>query len=326
MQLDPADAAARDEVVAVWHAAHDADLPGDPAFCPVWEGGEILHPPPGEPYEYWLARDADGLAGVAYVGLPELDNTGTAYVGVTVHPRARRRGVGRRLWNVAVERSRAQGRKLAMFESPMGGGSEAFARAVGGELGILSARRRLVVDATVLATCDALWEAALPHAQAYEIHTYTGRVPQRWVADMAYLTGRMSTDAPLEDLEFEPEAYDVARVRARETAWEARGRIGYTAVAVHRDSGAVVAYTDFGFTLEDPTAAHQNDTIVEPGHRGHRLGTLVKVANLRQLLAAQPAARTILTWNAASNGPMIAVNEAMGFRLWDHWGEWQARL
>lgn len=101
----------------------------------------------------------------------------------------------------------------------------------------------------------------------------------------------MSTDATLE---FEPEAYEVGRIREREAAFSAHGRLGYTAVAVHRASGSVVAFTDIGFTLEDPTAAHQNDTIVEPDHRGRRLGTLVKVANLRQVLAAQPAVATIM--------------------------------
>lgn len=326
LQLEVADSRGIDEVVGLWHTAHHADLPDDPAFCPVWEGGAILHPPPGERYEHWLARDAAGLAGMAYIGFPELDNTGTAYVGVIVHPRARRRGLGRQLWDLTVDRARAEGRKLSMFESKMGSPGEAFARSVGGELGILSARRRLLVDAGTLATCDALWDAALLYAAGYEIHTYVGPVPERWVADMTYLTARMSTDAPMDDLDFEPEVYDVERLRAREAGWHARGRIGYTAVAVHTASGTVVGYTDIGFTDEDPTACHQNDTIVDPAHRGRRLGTLIKVANLRQLLAAQPAVRTILTWNAASNGPMIAVNEAMGFRLWDLWGEWQARL
>lgn len=324
--LEPADAGTLDEVVTLWRSAYEADRPADPPYCPAWEQSGVLHPQPGERYEHWLARDGGRLTGVVALGFPELDNTGTAYVDVVVHPAVRGRGTGRALWDLACARARRQDRKLAMFEARMDTPDEAFARAVGGELGILSARRRLVVGPAVLATCDALWDAALPHAAGYEIHTYAGAVPERWVADMAYLAGRMSTDAPLDDLEFEPEAYDVARMRDREAVRDARGADGYSAVAVHAGSGAVVAFTDVGYAAEDPATAYQHDTLVDPAHRGHRLGTLVKVANLRQVLAARPTIERLFTWNAVSNGPMIAVNEAMGFRLWDLWGEWQARL
>ena len=42
------------------------------------------------------------------------------------------------------------------------------------------------------------------------------------------------------------------------------------------------------------------------------LGIAVKIANLRQL---GPAYSSVTTWNATANRPMIAINEALGFRL-----------
>lgn len=324
--LDPTDFDHVHGVVALWRAAHEADLPRDPMFCPSWEHGRIDHPLPGEAVEFWSAVDSGAVVGVAEITLPTLDNLGTAFIGVTVAPGARRRGIGRGLYDFAADRARAQGRKLAMFESRMDGAGEAFARSLGADLGIFSARRRLVVDAAVLRLADELDAAAAPHAAGYEIRTYTGDVPDAYLADLAYLTGRMSTDAPLDDLALEPEAYDGDRVRAQEKAFNARGRRMYTAVAVHAASERVVGYTNAALTPEDPTHAWQWDTIVDPEHRGHRLGTLIKTANLRLLVSREPRLATIMTWNAVSNGPMIVVNEAMGFRLWDHWGEWQAEL
>lgn len=50
-------------------------------------------------------------------------------------------------------------------------------------------------------------------------------------------------------------------------------------------------------------------------HRGRRLGTLGKLANLRQLLDASPRTTGVVTHNAAENRPMMAVNEAMGFEV-----------
>ena len=82
------------------------------------------------------------------------------------------------------------------------------------------------------------------------------------------------------------------------------------------------------FALESTVDDHawQNVTIVDPDHRGHRLGMWIKVANLRYLMAHEPAVRAIDTWNAASNTHMIAINEAVGFRPVDAWGMWQQEI
>ena len=61
-------------------------------------------------------------------------------------------------------------------------------------------------------------------------------------------------------------------------------------------------------------------------HRGHRLGMLIKAANLRLLRAESPRTRWLNTWNATSNTYMISINEALGFRPVDSWGEWQREL
>ena len=71
-----------------------------------------------------------------------------------------------------------------------------------------------------------------------------------------------------------------------------------------------------------PWLAEQDDTLVAAGHRGHRLGMLVKIANLRRL-AELPRVERVTTFNAAENEHMLAINVALGFRPagWD--GEWQ---
>jgi hypothetical protein len=75
-----------------------------------------------------------------------------------------------------------------------------------------------------------------------------------------------------------------------------------------------------------PEIAQQSETIVDPMHRGHRLGLMLKLVNERQLIANQPSARAVITWNAAVNAHMLAINERMGFRPLDRWREWQLDL
>jgi len=321
--MDPARV---DEVVAMLRAAHEHDLPDDPAYVPGFEALRILNQFPDEPGTHWVVIEDGRIVAHAELTLPHLDNRTNAYVELTVHPEARRRGAGRRLWDHVADLARDDDRKLVFFEAKMGAPGEAFARAIGAELGIYSARRRLVVDDAVRALAVDLEASARAAGTGYEIVTFVGVTPEEWLDGMAYLTGRMSTDAPLENLELQPEAYDAARLRAREEIGLIRGTVMYQALAVESATGAVVAMTNIGMTREDPTHAWQWNTIVDPDHRGHRLGTWVKVANLALMLEHEPTLRTVITWNAASNEHMIAVNESMGFRLLDHWGEWQARL
>ena len=56
-------------------------------------------------------------------------------------------------------------------------------------------------------------------------------------------------------------------------------------------------------------------TLVLPGHQGHGLGRWVKRANLRQLAQIRRETRRVYTWNAAENEHMIAISDALGFRV-----------
>jgi hypothetical protein len=65
---------------------------------------------------------------------------------------------------------------------------------------------------------------------------------------------------------------------------------------------------------------------VVAAHRGHRLGLLLKVAMNLWLRDAQPQLTEISTWNAESNDHMIAVNEAIGYRVLGRQLEFQKSL
>ncbi len=78
--------------------------------------------------------------------------------------------------------------------------------------------------------------------------------------------------------------------------------------------------------LAEPTRAYQGDTLVMPGHRGHRLGLLLKVTTLRALQDASPATRLVSTWNAAVNAPMITVNEVLGYHVAGVMSRWTLDL
>jgi GNAT superfamily N-acetyltransferase len=179
------------------------------------------------------------------------------------------------------------------------------------------------LDVPPAADLDALEREALASAGDYELLHWTDFCPEEHAAQLAVLMSRMSIDAPSGALSYEPEAWDVARVRHVEDTWRRAGQSSLVVAARHRVSGELAAYTVLQTTADKPWLASQDDTLVAAGHRGHRLGMLVKILNLRLLREAYPAVRRVLTYNAAENDHMLSINIALGFHPAGYDGEWQ---
>jgi hypothetical protein len=134
-------------------------------------------------------------------------------------------------------------------------------------------------------------------------HTYAG-----------FGTAQAMQDAP-RDPGVEPDTWDADRIRKVEQQALAFGRRTYSVAAWHDDSGALVALTQIGADPGVPGWGFQAITAVLAGHRGHRLGLLLKVANLELVLSQEPGLHSIVTGNAGPNQHMIAINELIGFRV-----------
>jgi RimJ/RimL family protein N-acetyltransferase len=119
--------------------------------------------------------------------------------------------------------------------------------------------------------------------------------------------------------------WDAPRWREKEDDAFRSGRRRLAAGAVD-GSGHLVAFTDIGVYVQQPSVAEQWNTIVDLNHRGHRLGFAAKVANLRNLRQEVPEALRLETWNAIENSRMIAINEHLGFQVAERVDEFQLQL
>ncbi|MFJ6195965.1 GNAT family N-acetyltransferase [Micromonospora sp. NPDC092111] len=332
--VDAADQAAIDEAYRVGAAANEADLPDFPPYCRRRFEALIRHPMPGIVPRWALAR-LDGLpVGWLALDLPQLDNTDNSTAELVVHPAYRRRGVGRALHAHGVRLLREAGRKrvLAMAVSalpggpPRGAAGGAFAAAMGARPALAEVRRRLDLTRLDQVGLDARLAGARDRATGYRLVRWRQATPEEYVADIAYLDGRLMTDAPLGEVEWEQENVDADRIRADERALDVRGRRRYHSALRHEASGRLVAWTVIDASPSSTWHAWQQITIVDPEHRGHRLGLHVKIENLRYAQAHEPGLRVIDTWNAAENTQMVAINEALGFRPVDAWTDWQLAI
>lgn len=319
---------------AHWNAAfedgHSADVP-DPGLLAAEERLAGLRHPSSSARVFVLTRhDRGEVVGAARVEMPVRDNTTLVEARIAVPPAHRRRGHGSALLAAVRDLAIQEGRRTLSVSSQRrpevpveDAPGSAFLARRGFTVRLQDTRRdlQLPVPAHTLAR---LHQEAAAHGAGYRVEVLRGPVPVERRGAMAALAARMSTDAPLGELEYEPEVWDASRVAEEEEELCAMGISWWTAVAVHEDDDEWVAFTQLGWSPRKPERLQQWDTLVLREHRGARLGLAVKLAALEHATADVAQARTVTTWNATSNAPMVAVNEALGFRPVAISEDWQA--
>jgi GNAT superfamily N-acetyltransferase/RimJ/RimL family protein N-acetyltransferase len=311
-----------DDAYRISRAAWEIDVPDIPFASRTVFGKRVRHSWPGTGHERYLAL-LDGVpAGYLGMRLPLDDNRHMAHLEVLTAPESRRRGVGRALIEQAVTRCRALGRThLVAQTTDQRPDGDAFAGALGAKPGLADTRSRLDLPPADQGRLDALLAEAWTHAADYRLVQWTRVPPTELLDDVAYLESRLNLDAPTGDLPIEQEQVDAEKIVATEEYLELIGRTStHTGV---RHGARLVAWTTVSGNSDDPGQTWQQITIVDPAHRGHRLGLIVKLENLRYLRRLQPDLRAIDTFNATANDHMLAINDALGFRRVDQWMQWQ---
>ncbi len=273
---------------------------------------------------------------------PIEDPVAHAWIAVQVLADHRRRGIGTALFDrleaIAESSSRpiqivytvspdAEGPRLhaptGFGSVPLGNPEVRFLLGRGYRLEqvVRTSRLALPTDADAVERLRA--DAALAAGVDYAVLCWTDRTPPEWLADLAVLRTRMTTDAPSAGLEEPEDVWTAARVAEEEEAAAGSPRSTFTAVVLHRRTGRLVAFTELSVPRETSRAVVQEDTLVLREHRGHRLGLLLKTANLQRLDRERPGHPSVLTFNAEENRHMLQVNEAIGFRSIGQEGAWR---
>lgn len=275
------------------------------AFTETMEGGEVL-------------------VGMADAMVPLAEDLDQIAVSIEVHPAHRGQGVGTALLEQAlVPAIRAAHRPLvtAYGSIPPDGEVDDPSLPANRLAARLGTERRNVAVCRVLdlpvplALLERLQADAAARMDGYTILTWEDEVPEEHVERYGALLRQLEIDEPDEDVEHEAPEYTPERIRLMEERRRRAGTHVLAAVAVAPD-GSFAGNSEIGFATSPGTdLGFQENTLVMPEHRGHRLGLALKVANHRRLAEKAPALRRLVTWNSHVNPWMIAINEQLGYRV-----------
>jgi GNAT superfamily N-acetyltransferase len=275
----------------------------------------------------WLAEDEDAGGTPIACGYCWSNGAGDPQVmecDVLVHRDHRRRGIGTALLEAICDETAAEGRRLltwSTFDAVPAG--DAFSRSLdGARVARVNRTSEIALDAVDWSLVEDWARADRARAAGYRLELVDGPFPVHLRQDAAAFHHIMQT-APKDDLDVGDIHLDADHVAELDRALEESGRRRWT-LLVRDATGACVGGTEVTFEPDDPDIVHQQNTGIDPAHRGLGLAKWVKAAMLERIRDERPETRRVRTGNAFSNAPMLAINDALGFVVVAVVTEWQA--
>lgn len=237
----------------------------------------------------------------------------------------RRRGIGSHLLGLIRDVTASEGRTVltwSTFDAVPAGA--AFSERLGGRAGRVNRTSELRMADVDWSMVRRWVEEGTERAPGYRLEVVDGSLPPELHADAASFHHIMQT-MPRDDLDTGDVLLRVEDVAELDRARAEAGRDRWT-VFVRDPSGACIGGTEVDFEPWEPSTVLQQNTGIDPAHRGLGLAKWAKAAVLERLRDERPEVRRVRTGNAFSNAPMLAINDALGFRVISAQTDWQAGI
>lgn len=154
------------------------------------------------------------------------------------------------------------------------------------------------------------------------LERYDDHIPDSMLDEYAPQLSALLNTMPWDDLDHGPIVETPETLRDIYQRMDAEGQRHYTLLTRERD-GVISGITDITWAPHRPKILEQLFTGVLPSARGRGIGKWIKAAMLERMHELYPDAEWVSTGNAASNGPMLAINHKLGFKRFRSGAEYQ---
>jgi mycothiol synthase len=277
-------------------------------------------------YRYEIARDGMMLswfnATTSKPGSPEYETSKhILWADASVHRDHRRRGLGRTWIPLALELMDRHGcTTLSMGTEEESG--HAFLKWIGAEGKFSGAENRLKLSEVDWAMLRRWAEEGPRASPATKLEVYDGFLPEDMMEDYCPQLTAMLNTMPWENMDHG----DIIVTPAQLKEWYARMAVqGITehTMLTREPDGVISGITDLNHVPYKANMVHQGFTGVRTDARGRGLGKWLKAAMLLHVCEVYPNLEWVVTDNAGSNAPMLAINTRIGFRQYRAGTEYQ---
>jgi GNAT superfamily N-acetyltransferase len=292
-----------EEIRALLAAARAVDTPGD-LGATVGEVRRWAYSPPGSSRRTVLARLDGRVVGCVHVRLPA-GEAGEGSGELWVHPRARRRGIGRLLFRRAMAvTAEACGRTFFLT-----GPDTASSRAFAGDAPLVQRTRQYSLDLDRADLLSLVEVGRRRRPASFGTVAWENGCPPDRLEDYVGLLNALDED--------EPSARGGALrvtaddVRNYEQAIAAIGQAEVVMAGMDRTTGTLVGST--GAFLWDCRRVELVNTVILPAYRGQRLTSWLEAEILSFVRSYHPTVGTAVIAVATDNAPMMRAVARLGF-------------
>lgn len=318
---------------AQWTAYHhyrrlrsEEDLPGEPVLSDAEFEHIVRRRRPHDEARRFMVLQDDRVVANLFVetrreGSPEYAlRAPFIQVGGGVLRPHRRRGIATALLRTLDDLMRREARRTATLGVHLPE-AHAFLAAVGAAEKHRYFENRLPMEGLDWQAL-ARWQAHGTSMPGLHWEVHAGRVPLDRLAQLMAPLTALINDIPIGALDLPAMRYELA---GHESWYEELDRIrGEHLLALLVDQeDRVAAVCNAHWEARFPDRVHQALTAVARPWRGKGLAKAVKARMLALVRDRHPAVRTIVTYNAEVNAPMLSINQRLGFSVHCRNGNYQ---